>query len=111
MPVERAYIPPTAPTGDPGTAQRAAIWLALTIPWVGLPVGWVFMMIEDSRKQAIGRTCVFWSCIALVFHLLLMFALTETTMSLLARVLPAIGGAAQNSLHNGGLGGGLGNGP
>src|SRR4051812_27646918 len=48
----------SAVTGDSGVAKRAAIALALVIPWVGLPVGWVFMMIEDSRKQAVGRVCV-----------------------------------------------------
>src|SRR5947209_8653207 len=67
-----------AATGDSGVAKRAAIALALVIPWVGLPVGWVFMMIEDSRKQAVGRVCVVWSTIALVFHLLLMFAFAQS---------------------------------
>ena len=57
--------------GDPGVARRAAILLALTFPFFGLPIGWAFMMIEDQRRQAIGRLCVTWSLIALIFHLLL----------------------------------------
>ena len=42
--------PPVANSGDSGVATRAAIALALTFPWIGLPVGWCFMMIEDRRK-------------------------------------------------------------
>ena len=58
-----ATTPPPALSGNTGVAKRAAFALGITIPWIGLPVGWVFMMIEDSRKQAIGRICAVWSMI------------------------------------------------
>src|SRR5207248_2569961 len=45
----------SATSGDSGVAKRAAFYMGVTLPWIGLPVGWIFMMIEDSRKQAIGR--------------------------------------------------------
>lgn len=80
------HAPPSYPlssAGDSGVARRAAIALALTLPWIGLPVGWVFMMIEDSRKQSIGRLCATWSMVALVFHLLLMFALGQSAVGLI----------------------------
>jgi hypothetical protein len=88
-------MPPAASTvavtpGDPGSARRAAIALALTFPWIGLPVGWIFMMIEDARKQAIGRICAVWSLFALIFHLLLMFALTQMAMSYVRELLPLL---------------------
>src|SRR5690348_15859072 len=67
-----AYSAAPAVAGDPGTARRAAILLALTIPWIGLPVGWIFMMIEDGRRQAVGRVCAIWSVIGLILHLFLM---------------------------------------
>lgn len=73
--------------GDPGVAQRAAILLALVIPFVGLPVGWIFMMIEDRRKQAIGRVCVTWSIIALLLHILLMFVLSMAAVPALSYAL------------------------
>lgn len=57
--------------GDPAVAKRAALLLALTIPFLGLPVGWIFMMMEDYRRQAIGRFCVLWSCIGLLIHFFL----------------------------------------
>ncbi|HZO87838.1 MAG TPA: hypothetical protein VFB38_05820 [Chthonomonadaceae bacterium] len=107
--VERAamapvtYAPATA-DGDPGVARRAAIALALLIPWIGLPVGWIFMMIEDSRKQAVGRICVLWSTIALIFHLFLMYALAAQMVPYLQMAL----GITRNTLQNGGKGGGLG---
>jgi hypothetical protein len=101
--------------GDPGVARRAAIWLALTLPFLGLPIGWVFMMIEDERKQAIGKVCVLWSVIALVFHMLFMMVAVEMMSSTLvnllamrmmpnARSAPSLGGGLGNGL--GGLGGG-----
>ncbi|HLK60455.1 MAG TPA: hypothetical protein VKU00_28090 [Chthonomonadaceae bacterium] len=69
------------PTGDSRVARRAAIALALTIPWIGLPVGWIFMMIEDSRKQSIGRVCANWSLVALIPHIALMVWMTMATAS------------------------------
>ena len=91
--------------GDPGVARRAAIALALTLPWIGLPVGWVFMMIEDSRRQAIGRLCAVWSLIGLCFHMLLMVAAAGALEKMLITLLPAVEAAARN--RNGAGGGGL----
>lgn len=72
-PAERpgAYVPVTSNAGDPAVATRAAILLALVIPFIGLPAGWIFMMIEDKRLQRVGRICVQWSLIGLLFHVVL----------------------------------------
>lgn len=83
-----AYAPPLAfADGDPAAARRAAVMLGLVFPWIGLPVGWVFLMLEDGRRQAVGRVCVLWSAIALVLHVLLLYAsvaaLVPTAMSVL----------------------------
>ena len=99
-------------TGDPGSARRAAIALALTLPWIGLPVGWIFMMIEDDRKQAIGRVCAVWSAIALIFHLLLMFVAVQSVGTLLKETLNIMKsvqqsqGAGGGDMGGGGMGGG-----
>ncbi len=71
--------------GDPATANRAAILLALTLPWIGLPVGWVFMMIEEPRKQAVGRLCATVSFVALLIHLWLFIALGAMATNTLMR--------------------------
>ena len=88
-----AYAAPgvSAADGDPRMARRAAVLLALTVPFLGLPIGWAFMMMEDQRRQTIGRFCATWSLIGLVFHLLLMFV----GMASLTSYLPAILKASQ----------------
>ena len=81
-------MPSGVAAGDIGVARRAAIALALTIPWIGLPVGWVFMMIEDSRKQAIGRVCANWSMLGLVLHLVIMGWMTVASVNFLVHSIP-----------------------
>ncbi len=84
--------------GDPGVARRAAIGLALVVPWIGLPVGWIFMMIEDGRRQAVGRVCVVWSIAALILHLLLMVVAAQAAGAMLSRqLLPLIESMARSA--------------
>ncbi len=93
------------PTGDPNVANRAAVWLALTIPFIGLPVGWVFMMVEDQRKQRVGRICVMWSLFALVFHLIFTVVLLKSaTSGLMSALGPAISKMAGGQQGGGGTG-------
>ncbi len=84
-------------TGDSGVARRAAIALGITLPFIGLPVGWVFMMIEDERKQAIGRLCAIWSMISLVLQLLLMFVAAQTLAPMLQGALSLAAKTAQQA--------------
>ncbi len=90
---ERAptYSPPVAqyvPAGDPATATRAAILLALTIPWVGLPAGWLFMMVENPKTQRVGRICANWSAVALVVHILITGIMFQGAVSSLKSLIP-----------------------
>ncbi len=90
--------PPPAATGDPAVARRAAIALALTIPFIGLPVGWVFMMIEDRNKQAIGRVCAVWSMVGLVLHLFLTYFMVQGTVRAMSSfLLPVLTDAARRA--------------
>jgi hypothetical protein len=83
--------PSIALQGDPGTAKRAALLLAFTLPFIGLPVGWIFMMMEDYRRQAIGRFCVLWSCIALLVHFFVgIFMLQAMATVALRYLLPMV---------------------
>jgi hypothetical protein len=99
------YLPAAVgASGDPAVARRAAFWLAVVFPWFGLPIGWTFMMMDDYRRQAIGRLCATWSLIALIFHLLFLFASTQL---LIARILPYLAQQAQGLGRgaSGGMGG------
>ena len=92
-------------TGDTGVAKRAAIALALSFPYFGLPIGWAFMMIEDQRRQAIGRFCVYWSLFGLVLHCVLMFiaaqALGTALMPVMESLIKSRGGAGAGSSGSG----------
>ena len=93
-------LAPVSSAGDSGVATRAAIALALTLPWIGLPVGWVFMMIEDRRRQAIGRICAVWSMIGLVLHLLLLIPAASAVGAILMK---AVMSGAMRGGGNGGV--------
>jgi hypothetical protein len=115
-PAPMAAVAPS--TGDSGVAKRAALALALTLPWIGLPVGWIFMMIEDHRRQAVGRFCVVWSFVGLVLHLFVMYlgvaSLTALSLKLLSsmaanslpRTSPSYGDTMEFN-SGGGIGGGV----
>lgn len=103
MPGERQSpiaLPPPPTQGNSAVAKRAAIALALTIPFLGLPIGWAFMMIEDSRRQAIGRFCVNWSLVGLVLHLFLTYLGMQAMGQMALKYLPMIMGGLQNSSRN-----------
>jgi hypothetical protein len=100
-PAPMAYAAPVV-SGDSGVARRAALLLGLTIPFIGLPVGWIFMMIEDRNKQAVGRWCAMWSVIGLVIHLFLTYLLVQQSVPLLLRILtPVMEGAARRNASGG----------
>lgn len=88
-------------SGDPSVARRAAVALGVAIPYVGLPVGWVFMMIEDQRKQEVGRICVYWSLISLVVQTVLMFIAAQAMVPFLMSALHALAGGAARGLPSG----------
>ena len=90
---------PAASVGDGAAARRAAVWMALLLPWIGLPVGWAFIMTGEPGRQEVGRFCVLWSSIAMVFHMLLLWAGTAAMVPLLIRAL--------SMMPHGGGGGGV----
>ena len=97
-------VPPPASTypvgrtpGSAATSDRAAIWLGLLFPYFGLPVGLVFMMLDDDRKQQLGRICVLWSCLSLVLHIAFMSAAALGMRELLMAALQGVRGAATRS--------------
>lgn len=107
MPSQTPYVAAQV-VGDPNVANRAAIWLALTLPFIGLPAGWLFMMVEDQKKQRVGRICVMWSLFALVFHLVFTLVLIKSaTAGLVNAMGPIVSGMAQRQQNGASAGGGL----
>lgn len=96
------YAAPTSRNvldGDPAVAKRAALLLALTFPWLGLPIGWAFMMIEDQRRQAIGRYCAWVSFFGLLAHLFFgMIALKGATTLFMNLLVPVM--QSMDKSHN-----------
>ena len=89
--------------GNPSTANRAAFWLGMLMPYFGLPIALAFMMCDDRRRQEVGRICLIWSLISGVIHLLLMFVSLIGMREYLMMALKA----AQAGANRGGMGGGL----
>lgn len=87
--------PPAAPgTGSQAAGERAALWLGLLFPYFGLPVGLVFMMLDDERKQHLGRICILWSCISMVVHVAFMAVAALGLREMLFAALQGVRGAA-----------------
>jgi hypothetical protein len=80
--------------GSAAASERAALWLGLLFPYFGLPVGLVFMMLDDDRKQHLGRICILWSCLALVLHIAFMVVASIGMRELLYAMLQGVRGAA-----------------
>jgi hypothetical protein len=56
---------------DPAVAFWSAVALAFFFPAVAVPVGIVFLMLDDRRKAEIGRVTLVWGIIFSLLHLLL----------------------------------------
>ena len=54
-PLPLPQVRPDSVPSDPAVAVWAAILLALFFPYVAVPVGIVFLMLDDRRKAEIGR--------------------------------------------------------
>ncbi len=83
-----------AVSGSTSASERAALWLGLLFPYFGLPVGLVFMMLDDDRKQHLGRICIFWSCISMVVHVAFMSVAALGLREMLFAALQGVRGAA-----------------
>src|SRR5690349_15149163 len=57
-PTAAAPVSPPSPPVDPMVAAAAAIVLAALFPYVALPVGIVFLMLDDRRKLEVGRIAI-----------------------------------------------------
>ncbi len=88
-----------------GRSTHAAFWLGLLFPYIGLPVGLVFMMLDDDRRYEIGRLCVIWSCVSLAVHILVLMLVSIGMREILFAMIQGARGAASRAGGMGGYGG------
>ena len=78
-------------------APKAGAALGLLFPWIGLPVGMVFLMLDDPRKTQLGWLLIGWSVLGTVLNTLALGALVGPLLALL-KGIPHPGGAAPGGL-------------
>lgn len=69
-------------------ANKAALWLGLLMPWFGLPVGMVFLMLDDDRKAQLGWIMIWWSLGGLALNIIGGIILSGILMSGLHSLIP-----------------------
>lgn len=82
-------------TAETGLATKAAAALGLTFPYVGLPVGIVFLMLDDPRKTQLGWATIGWSVVGSVLNAIALAATVGPLIAALKMLAPhGAGGAA-----------------
>jgi hypothetical protein len=59
---------------SPSTATAAAVVLGLLFPALAIPVGIIFLMLDNKRKAAIGWQNIIWGVVGSVLHLIVTLA-------------------------------------
>ncbi len=93
-------------TGNPRTANAAAVWLGLLFPYFGIPIGLAFMMCDDRRRQEVGRICLLWSIVSSIAHFLLLVVSLLGMREYFQMALGALKAQAGRAGGLGGMGGG-----
>ena len=80
---------------ETGLANKAAAALGLMFPYVGLPVGIVFLMLDDPRKTQLGWATIGWSVLGSVLNGIAFTLLGGMLLAALKALMPhGAGGAA-----------------
>lgn len=90
-PAQRASA--SRPLAESALAPKAAAALGLMFPYVGLPVGIVFLMLDDPRKTQIGWMTIGWSVLGTVLNSLAFSVLLGFLAPLLKGLAPHAGGS------------------
>ena len=83
---------PMPTTSDTALANKAAAALGLLFPYVGIPVGIVFLMLDDPRKTQLGWIVIGWSLVGSVLNAIALFATLAPIWAIL-KGLPHGGGS------------------
>ena len=84
----------SSPPVDPMVAAISAIVLAALFPYVALPVGIVFLMLDDRRRIEVGRVAIVAGLIFTIAHTLFFAWLTKAAFDQARGFLPNTGGVA-----------------
>jgi len=76
---------------DPAVATWAAWILAFLFPFVAVPVGLVFLMLDDRRRAEIGKTTLVAGTIFSLLHLLATWAMLQPVIGVV-RTLGGLSG-------------------
>ena len=74
-------------------APKAAAAMGLLFPYIGIPVGIVFLMLDDPRKTQLGWMMIGWSVAGTVLNTVAFSVLTAILAPFLKDLLPHAGGA------------------
>ncbi len=75
-------------------APKAAAALGMLFPFVGLPAGMIFLMLDDPRKTQLGWLLIGWSAAGTVINVISLAATLGPVWALLRGLLPHPGGGA-----------------
>ena len=89
-------------------APKAAAALGMLFPFIALPVGMVFLMLDDPRKTQLGWLMIGWSVGGSVISTLLFAATLGPLWAALKTLMPHPGGGAAPSIPGLPTDGGLG---
>lgn len=73
---------------SPALALKAAAALGLMFPFIGLPVGIVFLMLDDARKSQIGWITIGWSIAGSVINAIFLLATLGPVLAFLKAFIP-----------------------
>ena len=91
---------------NPGLAPKAAAALGMLFPWAALPIGIVFLMLDDPRKAKLGWIAIGWSIAGTVLNVLLFVVPLIGLLPELKSLIPHGGGLPGGGGMPGGAGGG-----
>ena len=80
------------PITESALAPKAAATLGLMFPYIGLPVGIVFLMLDDPRKTQLGWMAIGWSVLGTVLNSIAFSILFGLLAPLLKGLAPHAGG-------------------
>lgn len=86
-PTPASYARP-ATAINTGLATKSAALLGLMFPFIGLPVGMVFLMLDDARKTQIGWITIGWSIAGSILNTIILAALLGPTLAALKSFIP-----------------------
>ncbi len=96
-------LTPHSPVSDSpsGLAIGAAVVLGLFFPLLAVPVGIVFLMLDDRKKTKIGWHNILWGTVGTVLHVVGTMALSAMLTPMLINAATRAAGQARGNVEQG----------